>query len=217
MRIVNTCLRYKGEKPMRTKNQHLIENIIAYINEQFSLTSKAPTMREIASEFNVSSACVWKYIKEMNEKGLVSNSGEYRGIKTKKMQKTQSNVSQVAIVGSIACGSPILAEQNIEGYISVSNDFLGYGTFFVLRANGSSMINAGISDGDYVVVRQQESAEQGQIVVALIDNETTLKRYYLDNKKRKVRLHPENDTMKDMYFDHIQIQGVAVKVIKDLV
>lgn len=202
---------------MRTKNQHLIENIIAYINEQFSLTSKAPTMREIASEFNVSSACVWKYIKEMNEKGLVSNSGEYRGIKTKKMQKTQSNVSQVAIVGSIACGSPILAEQNIEGYISVSNDFLGYGTFFVLRANGSSMINAGISDGDYVVVRQQESAEQGQIVVALIDNETTLKRYYLDNKKRKVRLHPENDTMKDMYFDHIQIQGVAVKVIKDLV
>lgn len=202
---------------MRTKNQHLIENIIAYINEQFSLTSKAPTMREIAREFNVSSACVWKYIKEMNEKGLVSNSGEYRGIKTKKMQKTQSNVSQVAIVGSIACGSPILAEQNIEGYISVSNDFLGHGTFFVLKANGNSMINAGISDGDYVVVRQQESAEQGQIVVALIDNETTLKRYYLDNKKRKVRLHPENDTMKDMYFDHIQIQGVAVKVIKDLV
>ena len=78
------------------------------------------------------------------------------------------------------------------------------------------MINAGISDGDLVVVRQQETAEEGQIVVALIDNEATLKRYYLDNRHKRIRLHPENDKMEDMFYKTISIQGVAVKVIKDL-
>ena len=78
------------------------------------------------------------------------------------------------------------------------------------------MINAGIDDGDYVIVKQQEIAEQGQIVVALINDESTLKRYYLDNKKQRVRLHPENDEMEDMFFKNISIQGIAVKVIKDL-
>ena len=78
------------------------------------------------------------------------------------------------------------------------------------------MINAGIDNGDLVVVRQQETAEQGQIVVAFIDNEATLKRYYLDRRRKKIRLHPENDNMEDMYYSSVAIQGVAVKVIKDL-
>ena len=79
------------------------------------------------------------------------------------------------------------------------------------------MVNANISDSDLVIIKQQETAEIGQIVVALIDNEATLKRYYIDKKNKKIRLHPENDNMKDMYFDEIQIQGVAIKVIKDLI
>ena len=79
------------------------------------------------------------------------------------------------------------------------------------------MIKAGIEDGDFVIVKQQETAEIGQIVVALIDNEATLKRYYIDDKKQQVRLHPENDKMQDMYFKNIVIQGIAVKVIKDLI
>ena len=78
------------------------------------------------------------------------------------------------------------------------------------------MVNAGINSGDYVIVRQQETAEEGQIVVALIENEATLKRYYLDKARKQIRLHPENDKMSDMYFDNIVIQGVAIKVIKDL-
>ena len=78
------------------------------------------------------------------------------------------------------------------------------------------MINAGIDNGDFVFIRQQDTAEEGQIVVALIGNEATLKRYYLDRKRKQVRLHPENDNMEDMFFKKIQIQGVAVKVMKDL-
>ena len=126
------------------------------------------------------------------------------------------NTQYLPIVGDIACGTPILAEENIESYLTISGDFLGTGNFFVLKASGSSMINAGINDGDYVVVRQQNSADEGQIVVALVDDEATLKRYYRDDKQKKIRLHPENDNMDDMYFDNIEIQGIAVKVIKDL-
>jgi len=121
------------------------------------------------------------------------------------------------VVGTIACGTPILAEENIESYLSISGKFLGPGVFFVLVAKGDSMINAGIDNGDYVIVRQQNSADEGQIVVALVeDGECTLKRYYKDEKRKKIRLHPENNEMEDMYFDTISIQGVAVKVIKNL-
>ena len=79
------------------------------------------------------------------------------------------------------------------------------------------MINAGINDGDLVIIRKQSTADEGQIVVALTEEgECTLKKYYLDKQRRKVRLHPENDEMEDMYFDTIQIQGVAVKIIQDI-
>ena len=78
------------------------------------------------------------------------------------------------------------------------------------------MKNAGISNGDYVIVRQQEDAEVGQIIVALINDEATLKRYYIDEEKKMVRLHPENPKMEDIYCENVVIQGVAVKVIKDL-
>ena len=130
--------------------------------------------------------------------------------------KTRQETKQVPVVGGIACGVPILAEENIERYIPIPKDFLGNGNFFILQAQGNSMINAGIADGDYVIVRQQETAEIGQIVVALIGEEATLKRYYIDRERRKIRLHPENSRMKDMYYDSITIQGVAIKVIKDL-
>ncbi len=202
---------------MRTKNEELINSILNYIDDEFCKSGRTPTMREIAKEFNITSACVCKYVAEMENRGLLSNDGSSRGISTKKMQKLALCTEQLPVVGSISCGTPLLAEENIENYITVSSSFLGNGKYFVLKANGDSMINAGINNGDYVIVKQQESAEQGQIVVALIEDEATLKRYYLDDKKKKIRLHPENDNMQDMYFDKISIQGVAVKVIKDLI
>lgn len=87
----------------------------------------------------------------------------------------------------------------------------------LLHANGESMIDAGIEDGDLVLVSKQNYADEGQIVVALIDDEATLKRYYPEPQKHRVRLHPENKTMKDIYAENCIIQGVAVKVLKDLV
>ena len=114
-------------------------------------------------------------------------------------------------------GLQFLLKKTLKNISLVPTDFLGAGKFFILRANGNSMIKAGIEDGDFVIVKQQETAEIGQIIVSLINDEATLKRYYIDNEKQQVRLHPENDRMKDMYFKNVVIQGIAVKVIKDLI
>lgn len=201
---------------MRTKNLDLMEQILKFIEKYYSINGRSPTIREIADALQISKSCVGEYLNEMVSKKLIINNGGSRGIMTMKMAKTNNSVSNLPVVGSIACGSPLLAEENIECYIPIPKEFLGNGEFFILQANGDSMIDAGINNRDYVIIRKQETAEQGQIVVALIDNEATLKRYYIDRKKRKVRLHPENKDMEDMYFDSIVVQGVAVKVIKDI-
>lgn len=201
---------------MQHKSSDLMNNIIEFIDNDYSLKGRVPTMQEIANHFNISKGCVSKYIKVMADNDLIENKGGSRGIVTKSMQMTRLDTVQVAVVGSIACGKPLLAEENIENYLPIPKAFLGKGKYFILKASGNSMINSGICDGDYVIVKQQEYAEDGQIVVALIDDEATLKRFYRDDKLKKIRLHPENNRMKDMYFDSIVIQGVAVKVIKDL-
>ena len=202
---------------MRTKSSEIMDKILQYIDSKYCESSTPPSVREIAENIGLSKSCVSNYIAEMKEKGMLDNNSSWRGVKTKMMDKMQQELTFIPVVGQVACGTPILAQENIETYLPMPKGILGNGKFFVLVAHGDSMINAGITNGDYVIVRQQEDAEQGQIVVALIDEDATLKRYYLDEDKRQVKLHPENDDMEDMYFDHIAIQGVAVKVIKDLV
>lgn len=202
---------------MRSKNEETILNIIEYINEKFFTVREIPSVQEIKDHIGVMKSTVSKYLTEMENRGLITRDNTHYSIETLKMKKTMKNTQQLPIVGNVACGTPILAEENIESYLTISGDFLGTGTFFVLMAKGDSMINAGINDGDYVIVRQQPSAEEGQIVVAMVeDGECTLKRYYKDKRRKKIRLHPENEKMKDMFFDTIEIQGVALKVIKNI-
>lgn len=201
---------------MRSKSVKLMNDIIDYVNNVYSLTGRTPSYREIASHFSITSACVSNYIKDMAKRNMISNTSKVHGLITEKMRKSTYGTTSIPVIGSISCGLPIFAEENIECYLPIPTSFVGSGKFFILRANGDSMIEASINDGDYVIVKQQEFAEEGQIVVALIDDSATLKRYYIDNKKKLIRLHPENSSMEDQYYDHIQIQGVAVKVIKDL-
>lgn len=201
---------------MQTKNAELMNSILEYVDREYETSGRTPSVREIAAQFGISKSCVSNYIAAMREKGMLESSGGWRDIRTAKMEKRQQCVEYIPVIGSIACGTPMLAEQNIETYLPIPKDFLGTGTYFILKAYGDSMVNAGIDDGDMVIVRQQETAEEGQIVVALVENETTLKRYYLDSKRKRICLHPENDAMEDMYYKSIDIQGVAIKVIKDL-
>ncbi len=203
---------------MRSKNPQTIQRILFFINDYYKAKGQAPTLQQIGDAVNMNRGNVKRYLDEMVEKGILTSDGGWRGCRTKEMlqEMQRSAIIDLPIVGDIACGTPILAEENIEEYISLSSDFLkGGGIFFGLRAKGDSMINAGISSGDYVIARMQPTAEEGQIVVALIDDEATLKRYYIDKENKRIRLHPENEEYEDMYFDNIIIQGVVVKVIKN--
>lgn len=201
---------------MRSKSVELKNKIVDFINKTYRAEGITPTVRKIAEALSISKSCVSNYLSEMKNEGMIVKNDGWHGVRTAQMNKTSGNVAYLPIVGTIACGEMLLAEQNIEEYIPISKDMLGSGEFFGLVAKGDSMINSGISDGDTVIVRRQNTAEEGQIVVARADDEATLKRYYIDKKNKRIRLHPENDHMQDMFYDKIDIQGIAVKVIKDL-
>ena len=200
---------------MRSKSSELMDSIIEFIDKNYEKTNKIPSIREIADGLGVSKSCIGSYLSEMTERGLIENNGGFRGIRTPNMSKISANVLAVPIVGAISCGPTIFAEENIEDYLYVPKWFLGKGQHYVLNAFGNSMINAGIEEGDQLFIRVQSSAEEGQIVVARVGDEATLKRYYIDREKGKIRLHPENDAMEDMFFDEIDIQGIVVKSVKD--
>ena len=122
----------------------------------------------------------------------------------------------VAVLGDVSCGLPRFAQENIESYIELPRQILGEGSFYLLRAKGDSMIGADIDDGDLGVIRQQNTARDGDIVVALMEDEATLKTLFWDKKHKCIRLHPENPKYRDMLVRNVLIQGVAVKVLKNV-
>ena len=130
--------------------------------------------------------------------------------------KHNENSVFVPVYGEIPCGEPNSLNGQIKGHLEIPNKMLGVGEYFVLRAKGSSMVGAGIDDGDLVIVKKQNHAEEAQIVVAFIDGETTLKRFYKNEKQQLIELRPENDDYKTIYAEDCLILGVAVKIIKDL-
>ena len=201
---------------MRKKNPELYQTIKTYVERHYEIEGRSPTVREIESGTGITRPTVQRYLTAMRESGEIEYNG-IRGIRTMSMSKTARETAAVALVGQVACGTPIYAEENVQEYYRFPVALLGQGNFFLLRAKGESMIEAGISDGDLVLVRQQNTAEPGQIVVALIDDEATLKRFYPEPEHHRIRLHPENEAMEDIYVENCLVQGVAVKVLKDLV
>ncbi len=139
-----------------------------------------------------------------------------KNIETSRIQKSDYKMNRAPVLGSIGCGSPELTEENFEEFVALPVALFGEGDFFVLRTHGHSMIDAGIDEGDMVVVKKQNHANYGDIVVALVGNETTLKTYYPETEKRIVRLHPENANMNDIIVKECSIQGIAKYVIKNL-
>ena len=128
----------------------------------------------------------------------------------------EEETTPVRLLGSIACGPFNFGEENILETYRFPTSFTGEGEFFLLRTFGESMIDAGICPGDLVLIRQQNTARSGEIVVVSVGDETTLKRYFPEPEKKRIRLHPENKRMEDIYVKDCIIQGVAVKVIRDL-
>lgn len=197
---------------MRSKDKVLLAEIEKYVCNFTDSNGISPTMQEIANAVGVSKATVHRYITQLCEDGVI----DYSGVRSITSTKAKVQVVRVPVLGRIACGIPKFAEENIEEYVKLPVALFGNGDFFLLRAYGDSMVEVGIEDGDLVLIRQQNYADRGQIVVALVEDDATLKRYYPEPEYNRVRLHPENSRMEDIYVDSCQIQGVAVKVLKDL-
>lgn len=129
-------------------------------------------------------------------------------------QDVNANTVTLPLVGRVAAGIPILAEQNVEECLTLPTDIVGDASSFVLRVRGDSMINAGILDGDYIVVREQSTAHNGQIVVAMIDDSATVKTFY--KEKDCVRLQPENDSMDPIFSGNPTILGLVTGLFRTI-
>lgn len=204
---------------MRTKKPEYFRLLEEFIDDYTGTYDRSPSRREIAAGTGMSLANVSRYLSYMKDEGMIDFDGT-RNIITHRMQKMNDDTISSPVIGTIACGTPIFAEQNIEEYVRLPASWFGKGEYYLLRTKGESMTGIGIDDGDLVVIRYQDHAETGEVIVALVDDESaTLKRFYPDDETRMIRLHPENEDMEDIYVEpkKLRIQGVAVMALKTIV
>lgn len=205
---------------MRSKSVELMDRISSYVGDYYRLNYTTPTVREIAKELGISKSTAHNYLVEMNDKGKLSyEGGEVSNLP--KVEKTTTGYFSAPLVGSIRCGDPETEEEQVEMYISLPEALFGKGQFYLLRAAGDSMEDAGISDGDLILIRKQTECEVGDIVVALDDqSENTLKIYGgIDEESNKAVLRYANAKAypdKRILVSKLVVQGVAKHVIKAL-
>ena len=195
--------------------------ILAYIESYAYQNGYPPSVREICDATGLkSTSTVHGHLIRLEKKGLLNrNSMKPRAISIPNMRKeitvepeTTTDTIPVPVLGNVAAGIPILAEQEISEYIPLPKSMLGSGDHYILGVRGDSMIEAGIMHGDYIVVKQQNRAYNGDIVVALIDDEATVKRFYMENGH--FRLQPENSTMEPIIVDEVTILGKVVSLYR---
>ena len=199
------------------------EGILQFIIKKVKESGYPPTIREIAKAVNLSSsATIHSHLKKLEELGYIKRDpSKPRAIelnsnliKNNRLSgSTDDNIIFVPVIGQIAAGTPILAEENIEDYLPLTSDFVkGNNDVFVLHVKGDSMVNAGILDKDYIIVRKQDTAMNGEIVAALLEDEATVKRFF--KKSNSIKLMPENDYMEPIEVKDAKILGKVIGVIR---
>ena len=205
-------------KPLTTRQRSVYEFIESYIMQK----GYGPTVREIAEAVHLSSpSTVHVHLKTLEEKGYIVRdplksrsialAGKHEPEEAFGSEGSNDNLS-LPLVGNVAAGEPILAEQNVETTMSLPTELVGDSASFILAVHGESMIEAGINDGDYVVVKEQQVARNGEIIVALIDDGATVKRFY--KEKDHIRLQPENSSMEPIITRNCAIVGKVVAVLR---
>lgn len=204
---------------MRVMSEETMYNIISYIDQYFCDTHTTPSVGNIARGVGIPRATAYRYLVEMDNRGMIDYDGKSRTIRTTMINKFAPDSAPCPLIGSIQCGSAQTEEENIREYISLPVSLFGKGQFYILEASGDSMVDAGIDSGDLVVIRTDCTAEIGDIVVALIgDNENTLKVFGgIDEDTEEAILEYRNQEKypdEEIRAKQLTIQGVARHVIK---
>ena len=196
---------------MRTLNEETLRRMEEYIRERQRKDGVSPSYRRIMHALGMSSLnLVQRYVLALENQGRIRRTRLGSIALPKRLDAGKNKITP--LVGDIVCGQPSFAEENIEASYALPEAIFGKGELFMLHTHGDSMIDAGIREGDLIVVRKQNTADDGQIVVALMDGEATLKRLF--HRDGKIVLHPENRQMQDIVVENCEIQGVLVSCIK---
>ncbi len=192
------------------------EEILSYIKDEILKRGFPPTVREICQTVGLkSTSSVHSHLESLEKNGYIRRDPtKPRAIEIldDSFNLLRREMVNVPVVGTVAAGQPILAEQNIDSYFPIPAEYMPNEQSFILRVKGESMVNAGIMDGDRVIVRQQSTARNGDIVVALVEDSATVKTFYKEDGH--YRLQPENDTMDPIIVDNLQILGKVFGVFR---
>ncbi len=192
------------------------QEILEYIKETILKKGYPPSVREICEAVHLkSTSSVHSHLETLERNNYIRRDPtKPRTIEIIDdcFNLTRRELVNVPMVGTVAAGQPILAEQNIENYFPIPVELLPNEQTFMLRVKGESMINAGIFDGDQIIVKQQETARNGEIVVALVEDSATVKRFY--KEKGYYRLQPENDALDPIIVDEVQILGIVIGLVR---
>ena len=217
----NNGAKTQGAKHLSEIQEKIVEAIVSYRNEK----GYNPTMREVGEAVGLSSTSSVSYqLSQLRELGYLSKADAGQramdvlksvpGVNDDSGRSHFGNVVSIPLVGAIAAGGPILAEQNIESHFTLPRELVGNGDLFMLKVKGDSMIDAAICDGDWVVVRQQQNADNGDIVAALLEDSATVKVFKQNNGQ--TWLLPRNSAYDPIDGNHAVIMGKVVSVIRAL-
>ena len=192
------------------------KEVLTYITSYTQENSFPPTVRDIGDHFGISLRAVQDHINALQKKGyLAQTQKKARSIRVLAdcNKEPETFIGKVPVLGTVAAGRPLLSEENLDGYVNLTEPFVRPGkSYFALRVRGQSMINAGILDGDLAIIEQASMAVDGQIIVAVIDDAITLKRYYKESGR--IRLQPENPQFQAIYCTDVRIVGILSNIVR---
>lgn len=189
------------------------QQVYAYITKFIADNGYAPTVREICRACDIrSTATAFNIMNSLAENGLITKSKV--GENKRRAISINQQAIKIPLIGTVAAGEPIFAQENYEDYYSVPSNMFKGDDLFMLTVKGDSMVNIGMFNGDKIVVKKQSVAENGEIVVALVDDSATVKRFF--KRDGKIVLHPENDDMEDFIFDDVVILGKVIGLIRNI-
>lgn len=196
-------------KSLTLRQQEVLDFIADFIEEH----AYPPTIREIADSFSISVKGAYDHVKALEKKGkLRLGENRSRALEIIRPERAERSVVQLPLLGVVAAGKPVFAEENFSGSVPVPADMVRSSSCFALTVRGDSMKDAGIFNGDIAVIEERQSAENGEIVVAMIDDAVTLKRFYRENNR--VKLVAENPAYSPIYTQDVKILGRLKGIIR---